>query len=48
MKPVARLADHGFVGDERIFRIWFVRKPMLYVHTGPGTFEDDITHGAGD
>lgn len=48
VKPAARLAEHGFIGAVLIFRIWFVRQPVLHVHTGPGTFEDYITHGAGD
>lgn len=48
VKPAARLALHGFIGGVRIFRIWFVRQPVLHVQTGPRTLEDYITHGAGD
>lgn len=48
VKPAARLALHGFIGGLLIFRIWFARQPVLHVHTGPRTFEDYITHGAGD
>jgi hypothetical protein len=46
MKPAASLADHGFVGAVRIIRLRFVRQPMLHVHTGPGTFENNIPHQA--
>jgi hypothetical protein len=47
MQPTAGLAGHGFISALRIFRIWFVREPMLHVHTGPRTFENDISHGIG-
>jgi hypothetical protein len=46
MKPAAGLADHGFVGALRIVRCDFIRQPVLHVHSGPGTFEDDVVHGA--
>jgi len=44
MQPAAGLAVHGFVGAERIVRRGFLRKPVLHVHAGPWTFEDEVTH----
>jgi hypothetical protein len=47
MKPAAGLAVHGFMGAERIVRRGFVRKPVLHIHAGPRTFEDEVTHAIG-
>src|ERR1700694_4149913 len=44
MQPAASLADHGFVAGVRIAPFGFVSQPMLHVHTGAGTFEDEIIH----
>ena len=44
MKSAASLAVHGFIGAVRIVRCGFVRKPVLHVHAGPRTFEDEVTH----
>jgi hypothetical protein len=46
MQPATGLAVHGFVGAERIVRRGFVRKPVLHIHAGPWTFEDEVTHAA--
>ena len=43
MKPLTRLADHGFVGRRRLLRLGIV-EPMLHVQAGIRTFEDDVTH----
>jgi hypothetical protein len=45
MKPGAGVALHGFIAGRRIARLGFIQ-PMLHVHPGPGTFEDQITHTA--
>jgi hypothetical protein len=45
MKPAAGLAGYGFVRTLRIARRWFVRQPVLHVHSGSGTLEDDVIHG---
>jgi hypothetical protein len=46
VKPAASLADRGFVAAVRIVRRGIVRQPVLHVHPGPRTFEDDIAHNA--
>ena len=46
MKPAAGLAMHRFVGAGRIARRGFVRKPVLHIHAGPGTLEDEVGHMA--
>ena len=46
MKPAAGLADHGFIGALRIVRRDVIRQPVLHVHSGPGTFEDDVIYMA--
>ena len=37
---------HRFVGAGRIARRGFVRKPVLHIHAGPGTLEDEVGHMA--
>ena len=44
MKSAAGLAMHRFVGAGRIAWRGFVRKPVLHVHAGPGTLEDEVSH----
>ncbi len=44
MKPATGLADHGFVSALWIVRCDFIRQPVLHVHSGPGTLEDDVVH----
>src|SRR5947209_12511744 len=43
MKLGAGLADHALIAAARIARLGFLQ-PMLHVHPGPGTFEDQIAH----
>jgi hypothetical protein len=38
------LAEHRFVGAALIAGHGLVCQPMLHVHTGPGTFEDEVAH----
>ena len=47
MKPATGLAEHRFVGAALIAGHGLVRQPMLHVHTGPGTFEDEVAHATG-
>jgi len=47
MKPATGLAKHRFVGTALIAGHGLVRQPMLHVHAGLGTFEDEVAHGAG-
>jgi hypothetical protein len=47
MKPATGLADHGFVAALDIVRCDLIRQPVLHVHSGPGTFEDDVVHMTG-
>ncbi|NPV25503.1 hypothetical protein [Bradyrhizobium aeschynomenes] len=43
VKPGAGLANHGFVSACGV--AWLrLFQPMLHVHPGPRTFEDQITH----
>jgi hypothetical protein len=48
MKPATGLADHGFVAALGIVRCDLIRQPVLHVHSGPGTFEDDVAHMTGE
>jgi hypothetical protein len=47
MNPTAGLAHHGFVGASGSSGAGSSASPVLHVHTGPGTSEDEIAHGAG-
>lgn len=44
MKAAAGLADHSFVIGGGIVRSGIVSQPVLHVHTGARTFEDNMTH----
>jgi hypothetical protein len=44
MKPAAGLAEYRFVGAVRIAGSGLVGEPMLHVHAGSGTFENEISH----
>jgi hypothetical protein len=46
MKPATGLTDHGFVAALGIVRCDLIRQPVLHVHSGAGTFEDDVVHVA--
>ena len=43
MEAAAGLADHGFVTGVRIVS-GLVRQPVLHVHAGPRTFENEVGH----
>jgi hypothetical protein len=47
MKSAAGRAEHRFVSAMRIARCGLVREPMLHVHAGAGTFEDEVIHAVG-
>jgi len=47
MKPATGLAEHRFVGAALIAWDGLLRQPMLHVHAGPGTFEDEVVHATG-
>ena len=47
MEPRAGLADHCFIGAMRIVRRHLLGDPVLHVHAGAGTFENDIGHMTG-
>jgi len=44
MKPAAGLAEYRFIGAVRTVRCGFIREPVLHVHAGTGTFEDEAIH----
>jgi len=44
MKPAAGLAEYCLIGAVRTVRCRFIRKPVLHVHAGTGTFEDEAIH----
>jgi hypothetical protein len=44
MKPAAGLAEYGFIGAVRTVRCGFIREPVLHVHAGTGTFEEEAIH----
>ncbi len=44
MKPAAGLAEYGFIGAVRAVRCRFIREPVLHVHAGTGTFEEEAIH----
>ena len=44
MKPATGLAKHRFVGTALIAGHGLVRLPMLDVHAGLGTLEDEVAH----
>lgn len=47
MKSATGRAQHRFVSAMRIARCGLVREPMLHVHAGAGTFEDEVIHAVG-
>jgi hypothetical protein len=44
MKPAAGLAEYRFIGAVWTVRCAIIREPVLHVHAGPGTFEDEAIH----